>query len=71
MTQSLLLLVALVCALVFAHVSATPLDDYVWADDGAYSWVDLGDEYVLHGKLGGRSWTGYTLNMTSQRWCVF
>jgi len=52
-----------------AVAAATPLDDYVWRVDENYGWVDMGPEYVLKGKLSGnRGWTGYLLNMTSQRW---
>jgi len=57
------------CALLSPFVSAAPLDDYVWRYDENYGWVDMGPEHVLTGKLSGnRGWTGYTLNMTSQRW---
>ena len=40
----------------------------VWAPDDHYSYTDLG--HVVHGTnvFGNRSWTGYTLNMTSQKW---
>ena len=54
-----------------AAVSAMPLDDYVWAPDSNYGWVDLGESYLLKGCSymdPNQCWTGYTLNMTSQRW---
>jgi hypothetical protein len=53
-----------------AVVTGTRLDDYVWRPDPNYSWVDMGPEYVLHGSdiQGRESWTGYTINMTSQKW---
>jgi len=53
-----------------AAASAMPIDDYVWAPDSNYGWVDLGESHVLKGcNLNNtHCWTGYTLNMTSQRW---
>ena len=53
-----------------ACAAAMPIDDYVWTPDANYGWVDLGEEYRLHGCNVGKTqcWTGYTLNMTSQRW---
>ena len=64
--------VQFVCAVLVlcSIVDATRLDDYVWRPDPNYSWVDMGPAYVLHGKspLGTKTWTGYTLNMTSQGW---
>jgi len=59
---------ALTLLLSLAAVAATPLDDYVWKDDGAYGWTDLGEAHTMRAELGKRSWTGYTLNMTSQYW---
>lgn len=53
------------------HCSATELDKYVWAADETYAWTDLGEENMLSGKSylpGNSTWTGYTINMTSQRW---
>jgi len=45
------------------------MDDYVWRDDGHYSWVDMGPEWILHGRaLNNQTWTSYTLNLTSQKW---
>ncbi len=38
----------------FASVSATPLDDYVWKHDDAYGWVDMGVDYQYVGKVGDR-----------------
>ena len=35
--------------------------------DDAYGWVEL-PQYQIGGKFRDLSWTGYTLNMTSQRW---
>ena len=53
-----------------AAAAAAPIDDYVWTPDENYGWVDMGEEHVLHGcNLDNTNcWTGYTLNMTSQRW---
>lgn len=51
-----------------AQVQGTALDDYVWAPDDAYGWTDMGPEYVINGKIGKRTYTGYLLNMTSQTW---
>ena len=46
------------------------LDEYVWAPDDHYGWVDMGPDHVLQGQniFKNQSWTGYTLNMTSQQW---
>jgi len=41
---------------------ATPLDDYVNKPDPNYSWTDTGY------RTGGKGWSGYVLNMTSQAW---
>jgi len=49
-------------------LSATALDDYVWAPDENYGWVDMGEEYSWTSSVAGRNYTAYTLNMTSQRW---
>jgi PhoPQ-activated pathogenicity-related protein len=43
-------------------VTATPLDDYVWKKDGAFNYTDTGVSF------GGKGWTGYVWNMTSQYW---
>ena len=53
-----------------AAVSATALDDYVWKADENYKYEYMGEEYDLHGHdlTKKKSWTGYCLNMTSQRW---
>jgi hypothetical protein len=61
---------ALTLGLLAAAASAAPIDDYVWAPDENYGWVDMGEEHILHGCNLDKSncWTGYTLNMTSQRW---
>lgn len=54
----------------FAQASATALDDYVWKPDEHYSYYDFGPEHIINGTnvYGNRSWIGYTLNMTSQKW---
>lgn len=36
--------------------------------DDHYKWVDMGEEHQLRGNVKGHGWTGYTLNMTSQKW---
>lgn len=54
--------------LVVSSVQATPLDDYVWASDDTFAWTDMGSDHVITGSIGKKSYTGYTLNMTSQRW---
>jgi PhoPQ-activated pathogenicity-related protein len=48
--------------------SATPLDDYVWAEDSNYGWVDTG--MTIQGRNADNSvqYTGYLVNMTSQQW---
>ena len=59
-------LLALVLRL--SYVASTAMDDYVWREDPNYSWTDTGE--VIHGHNRDRSvsYTGYILNMTSQRW---
>jgi PhoPQ-activated pathogenicity-related protein len=61
---------ALTLGLLAAAASAAPIDDYVWAPDENYGWVDVSESYPLAGCNLDKSncWTGYTLNMTSQRW---
>jgi PhoPQ-activated pathogenicity-related protein len=51
-----------VVLLTVALALATPLDDYVNKPDSNYAWVDTGK------RTGGKGWTGYILNMTSQAW---
>ena len=45
-------------------------DRYCILTDEHFGWVDLGEEHILHGRnaKGDKTWTGYTLNVTSQRW---
>mmetsp|Transcript_555 Transcript_555/g.976 ORF Transcript_555/g.976 Transcript_555/m.976 type:complete len:513 (+) Transcript_555:47-1585(+) len=63
--QWIFLVAFLAISLNFAH--STPLDDYVWAKDDNYGWVDL--ETTLNGTTpSGTTWTGHLLNMTSQQW---
>mmetsp|Transcript_34025 Transcript_34025/g.43883 ORF Transcript_34025/g.43883 Transcript_34025/m.43883 type:complete len:532 (-) Transcript_34025:234-1829(-) len=59
---------AILALSLFASVSATPLDDYVWEPDDNYKWVDTGE--TIHGRNedGSVHYTGYLLNMTSQQW---
>jgi PhoPQ-activated pathogenicity-related protein len=47
---------------------ASPYWDYVHTDDGAFAWRDTGK--VLHSDsvLAENAWTGYLLNVTSQKW---
>jgi len=49
--------------------SQTNLDDYVNKLDENYGWVYMGEETNLHGRSikGDHTWTGYILNVTSQR----
>jgi hypothetical protein len=35
--------------------------------DENYGWVEM-PQHNLNGKFGNKSWVGYALNMTSQRW---
>lgn len=67
MWTRLFLLVAL-WLFVSPRGAAKPLDDYVWAEDPHYSWVDTGE--VIEGRSvdGSHHWKGYILNMTSQQW---
>jgi PhoPQ-activated pathogenicity-related protein len=57
-------------AAIVAQVAGTALDDYVWAPDENYGWVDMGADHVLTGRnvKNTATWTGYTLNLTSQKW---
>lgn len=68
MMHALLVISALSAFL--CQASATALDDYVWAPDEHYSYYDFGPDHIITGTnlFGNRSWTGYTLNMTSQKW---
>jgi hypothetical protein len=58
----------LVLAVLNVCIRATPLDDYVWRVDENYGWVDMGPEHQFRGEVGKRGYTGYTLNVTSQKW---
>ena len=51
-------------------VSGTALDDYVWKFDENYKWEYMGAEYDMHGHdvKNEHTWTGYVLNVTSQKW---
>jgi len=65
--------VAALAALPLASAGSAPgsaLEEYVWRDDPHYGWVDMGEDWVLHGKSidGIHSWTGHVLNVTSQKW---
>ena len=49
--------------------SETDLDNYVWTPDDSYGWSEFEDQELSgHNLLKTKSWKGYTLNMTSQRW---
>jgi PhoPQ-activated pathogenicity-related protein len=54
----------------FVGALCTPLDDYVQKIDSVYGWTDFGEEHVIRGQniLKTKSWTGYTLNLTSLVW---
>jgi hypothetical protein len=45
-------------------------DDYVWAPDSHFEWKYMGDDWTLRGHNIGNThqWTGYVLNVTSQKW---
>lgn len=60
-------LLILATAVIAVHGNA--FDDYVHAPDSNYAWTELTD-HTLNGTglIKGQSWTGYTINMTSQRW---
>ncbi len=64
MIQALIVLV--IATICFLKAQAMPLDDYVWRKDDAYGWVEMGEQYNIGGE--GYGFTGYLLNMTSQRW---
>ena len=66
--MSRLLLLVVVLFYLVSLITSTPLDDYVWKPDDNYKWEDLGEKGMFTGKFGTRGYTGYTLNMTSQRW---
>lgn len=60
---------AALLACVAHSASASPLYDYVYRDDGAFSWFDT--NVTLSGGSNSSllpGWTGYVLNMTSQVW---
>lgn len=44
--------------------------DYVKKDDGAFKWEYMGPSTDIHGRnlKGDKTWTGYLVNVTSQRW---
>ena len=45
------------------------LQEYVFREDGAYTWHDTGHRIRVDETEGGHGgWTGYYLNFTSQRW---
>lgn len=51
------------------QVYDSDLDNYVWTPDENYGWVEM-ENGVIEGRglKEEDTWTGYTLNMTSQRW---
>ena len=57
-----------------ARASADPcvgydcLQEYVFRDDGAYSWLNTGHRIRVDETGGRGGWTGYFLNFTSQQW---
>ena len=57
-----------------AQTSADPcvgydcLQEYVFMEDGAYSWLDTGHRIRVDETGGRGGWTGYFLNFTSQQW---
>lgn len=51
----------LLVASVLPLISGTALDDYVFKPDENYKWIDLGPDYVMRGDLGGRGWTGTSI----------
>ena len=59
--NSMLFLLLLGCAVT---AFGTALDDYVNKPDENYAFYDTGQ------RLNDTDWTGYVLNMTSQRWFV-
>jgi len=68
--SSFLFAAGILATALFSQVSSTALDDYVWAPDSHYSYYDMGADHIISGTnvFKNRSWTGYTLNMTSQKW---
>lgn len=46
----------------------TPLDDYVNRPDSHYSWFDTNITLTGQSTVSKIKWTGYVLNMTSQKW---
>jgi hypothetical protein len=65
-----ILLTGLCLLLQQVSVFSAALDDYVWKPDSNYKWEYMGSQFDLHGQdvKKEHSWTGYVLNMTSQRW---
>jgi len=62
------LFIATLCLFV-AAIFAADIDDYVNKFDENYAWTYLGAETDIHGRniKGDHTWTGYILNVTSQR----
>ena len=60
--------VTFLLAMVFSCTSASPLWDYIHTDDGAFAWHDTGKSIKSDSLLPENSWTGYLLNVTSQKW---
>lgn len=62
------LVLATLC-LLFATIFAADIDDYVNKFDENYEWTYLGPDTDIHGRniKGDHAWTGYMLNITSQR----
>ena len=56
-------ILAIVCAHALAlHAGLTPLDEYVYRDDGHFAYSNTNH------KVTGLGWTAYFWNMTSQKW---
>ena len=58
---------ALALAALAGAATASPFSDYVFKNDGAYSWYDT-KITVKGGDNATNGWTGYLLNLTSQVW---
>jgi len=67
--QNILTLFTLL-VLCISYTLAADIDDYVAKFDENYQWTYLGAEQNIHGRnvRGDASWTGYLLNVTSQKW---
>lgn len=51
-----------------ASAAASPFWDYIHNGDTSFAWRDTGKSIKSDSVLPENSWTGYLLNVTSQKW---